>query len=118
MTGTHALRTKTITLPDGRSLIVGCVPCLNALTYIAVMNGHAYAVNGYAKDWAKRYSIRSGGMTMAVQDLKQDDSSEGIVDQSPVFAGIESIKGCEGPGVDGLANAIAEAVEGHRCLGE
>ena len=95
MTGTHALRTKAITLPDGRSLIVGCVPCLNALTYIAVMNGHAYAVNGYAQDLAKRYSVRSGGKTMAVHDLDQDDSTEAVV-QTPVFAAIEVDQGMRG----------------------
>jgi hypothetical protein len=116
MTGTHTLRTKQITLPDGGSLIVGCVPCLNALTYVAVMNGHAYAVNGFAKDWSKRYSIRSGGTTMVVHDLAQDDSTDGIVDQSPVFSAIDSIKGCGGPPTDGLTLAIAAAVEGHRCL--
>jgi hypothetical protein len=67
---------------------VGCVPCLNALTYIAVMNGHAYAVNGYAKDWAKRYSIRSGGMTMAVQDLKHSGggNAQERCNQKPTFS--------------------------------
>jgi hypothetical protein len=87
---------------------------LNALTYIAVINGHAYAVNGYAKDWAARYSIRSGEITMAVQD--RDDPIDG--DQSPLFDGIESIKGCNLPMHNGIANTIAEAVEGHQCLGE
>jgi hypothetical protein len=116
MTGTHALRTKAITLPDGRSLIVGCVPCLNELTYIVVMNGHAYAVNGYAQDLAKRYSVRSGGKTMAVHDLEQDDSSEAIVDQTPVLAGIESIDECNLPMHNGIVNTIAEAVLGDRCL--
>ena len=118
MTGTHALRTKTITLRDGRTVIVGCVPCLNALTYIAIVNGRAYAASGLARDWVARYSIRSGGITMKVRDENQGPREDLIIDTTPVFDAIELIKGCNLPGTDGFAHAIAEAVLGHQCLGE
>ena len=56
---------------------------------------------------------------MPVQELEQEPTAEGVVDQSPLFDGIESIKGCKCPDrVDGLTYAIAEAVLGHQCLGE
>ena len=53
---------------------------------------------------------------MAVHDLEQDDFSEAIVDQTPVFAGIELIDECNLPMHNGIVNTIAEAVLGHRCL--
>ena len=118
MMGTHALRTKTITLPDGRTVIVGCVPCLNALTYIAIVNGRAYAANGLARDWVARYSIRSGGITMKVRDENQGPREDLIIDTSPVVDAIDAIKGCNLPATDGFAHAVAEAVLGHQCLGE
>ncbi len=118
MTGTRTLRTKTITLSDGRTVIVGCVPCLNALTYIAIVNGHAYAASGLARDWVRRYSIRSGGVTMAVRDENQGPREDLIIDTQPVVDAIDAIKGCKLPDTAGFTNAVAEAVLGHQCLGE
>jgi hypothetical protein len=126
MAGTHALRTTSIALSDGR-----------VVTTVAVIDGHAYAV-GMATGHAARYSVQAGNATMPVRPFplpKCTKTISGVDDpraticvqrddtDSVVNFAIPKIKGCDVDAlyalhVPELANAISEAVMGRRCLGK
>jgi len=108
MTGQHAMRTTPVELPGGRKGFAGCVPCFSALTFIAVLDGKAYAVNGATKNWMTRYAVQIGSTKMQVHKFEDRCVEMGKRvctkwdDTATLIQSIASVRGCEIPPIAGV----------------
>lgn len=68
--GDHELVLRTVrrsslgmTWLPREEMAVGCVPCFNALTLVAIVDGTPYALNGSTRTWSTRMALRMPGAT-------------------------------------------------------
>lgn len=87
-TGTHQLRMSTAS--DGA--LVGCVPCLNIFTSIAIFDGGAYGLLGYTIGHRSRYRVVHRGAVMPVQSIMDSKRIP-----APLIEAVRGIDGCKLP---------------------
>lgn len=109
MGGRHALRIETDTL-DGRTMQVGCVPCFNMYTNIAIIDGVPFAANGLTMTRRGRFRVVVDGVARPVR------GNDEIADMPPsLISRIQTVPGCAGPtdiisrGYDALTRGICLA---------
>lgn len=111
--GRHALRLEARQV-SGQDWVVGCVPCFDAFTTIAIRKGAAYGLNGYTIQRAKRYRVALDGREIAVRDITSNPDAPGL----SLLQAAQSVPGCAIDfGGGSPVEALFEAVQNGRCLG-
>lgn len=112
--GEHAVRLATFEI-NGRTWYLGCVPCFNLMTTVAVIDGRVYGLNAITNAWAKNFRARVDGTAVPVAD---DSKLNGVVHANIDMSTMaQSVAGCDaGDGPD-LMGRLVDAVNTGRCLG-
>jgi hypothetical protein len=106
LTGAHPMRLKAV-----GTWWVGCVPCFNALTAIAIGDRYAVALNGSTGTWASRYSIEAKGRRLKVLEWSE------APDPKPDLLGQAlSVEGCQMSGRAGSLERSFQAVAHGICM--
>lgn|GEM_PF-6396829 len=110
LAGRHEMRLRSIER-DGEAIQVGCVPCFNAMTTIAIYQGVPYALNGLTRPRLGRYRVVIDGVARPVRDVEGSplDPVLNLISEA------QKVPGCNAATHD-FTNRLARAVTEGACL--
>lgn len=131
--GEHGLVLRTLRRSDesltwlpAEEVKAGCVPCFHALTFVALIDDKAYAINGSTRSWARQMIVAlPDGRTLQVLDPYadggpaefRDDGNENAARFSRLIGEIEKTPGCQmDKQVSGSLQRQVDAVSQGICL--
>jgi len=110
LAGRHEMRLRSIER-DGETILVGCVPCFNAMTTMAIYQSVPYALNGLTRPRLWRYRVVIDGVARPVRDVEGSplDPVLNLISEA------QKVPGCNAATHD-FTNRLARAVTEGACL--
>lgn len=113
--GNHTVRLEARQV-EGATWYVGCVPCFNAMTTIAVRDGQVFTLNGITNSWAKNYRADIDGVAARVRNIREVAEIASV--NTDFIKEAQLVRGCDAGGSSGITRRLANAVWFGACLGQ